>query len=139
MYDRIVKLIGDENFKIIKNCKILLVGVGGVGSFVYEALIRSGFQNITIIDKDKVDITNLNRQLIADLTTINKEKVIVAKNKALNINKNIHIDALEMFLDENNINILEKDFDYIRENHAEAMRLYDLTVEAATEYLKNPS
>ena len=70
MYDRIINLIGEEQFNKIKNTKILLVGVGGVGSFAYEALIRSGFQNITIIDKDKVEITNLNRQLMAYHTNI---------------------------------------------------------------------
>ena len=54
MYERIIDLIGNEAFNKIKNSKILLVGVGGVGSFAYISLIRSGFQNITIIDKDKV-------------------------------------------------------------------------------------
>ncbi|MBE6156745.1 MAG: tRNA threonylcarbamoyladenosine dehydratase [Firmicutes bacterium] len=113
MYKRIINLIGEESFTKIKNTKILLVGVGGVGGFAYEALIRSGFQNITIIDKDKVEITNLNRQLVATLDTLDKAKVIVAKDKALRINENIKITAIEAFLDENNIKTLEKDFDYI--------------------------
>lgn len=113
MYERIINLIGEENFNKIKNTKILLVGVGGVGSFSYEALIRSGFQNITIIDKDKVEITNLNRQLVADLNTINKSKVSIAKDKARNINENIKIRAIEEFLDKNNINNLDYDYDFI--------------------------
>lgn len=113
MYDRIIKLIGEENFNKIKNSKILLVGVGGVGSFAFEALIRSGFQDITIIDKDKVELTNLNRQLVATLETIDKAKVDIALNKATNINENIKIKAIEAFLDKNNINVLDKDFDYI--------------------------
>ena len=113
MYDRIINLIGIDAFNKIKNAKILLVGVGGVGSFAYEALIRSGFQNITIIDKDKVEITNLNRQLVATLDTINKAKVDIALDKALKINENIKIKAVEEFLDKNNINGLDKDFDYI--------------------------
>ena len=113
MYDRIIKLIGEEDFEKIRNAKILLVGVGGVGSFAYEALIRSGFQNITIIDKDKVEITNLNRQLVATLNTIGMIKVDIAKDKAFNINENIKIKAIEEFLDKNNINTLDKDYDYI--------------------------
>ena len=113
MYDRIINLIGIESFEKIKNTKVLLVGVGGVGSFSYEALIRSGFQNITIIDKDKVEITNLNRQLVATLDTINESKVNIALKKASNINENIKIKAVEEFLDKDNINDLDKDYDYI--------------------------
>ena len=113
MYDRIINLIGEEQFNKIKNTKILLVGVGGVGSFAYEALIRSGFQNITIIDKDKVEITNLNRQLVATLNTINLPKVEIAKDKALNINENIKITAYNEFLSVDNINTLDRNFDYI--------------------------
>lgn len=113
MYDRIINLIGEDNFNKIKNTKVLLVGVGGVGSFVYESLIRSGFQNITIIDKDVVEITNLNRQLVANLKTINTSKVDVAVNIANNINENINIRALNMFLGKDNMNILDNDYDFI--------------------------
>lgn len=113
MYDRIINLIGEDVFNKIRNTKILLVGVGGVGSFAYEALIRSGFQNITIIDKDVVEITNLNRQLVATIDTINTPKVEIALNKAKNINENIKIKAINEFLNENNINTLDKDFDFI--------------------------
>lgn len=113
MYDRIIKLIGEENLNKIMSTKILLVGVGGVGSFAFETLIRSGFQNITIIDKDIVEESNINRQLVANLTTIGIPKVDVALNNAKNINKNIKIKAYNEFLDENNINTLDKDFDYI--------------------------
>ena len=113
MYERIINLIGEDNFDKIKNSKILLVGVGGVGGFAFEALIRSGFQNITIIDKDIIEITNLNRQLIANLKTIDKIKVDIAKDKALNINENIKIKPIYEYLDKNNINILDNDYDFI--------------------------
>lgn len=113
MYDRIIKLIGEENLKKIKDTKILLVGVGGVGSFAFEALIRSGFQNITIIDKDVVEESNINRQLVANLNTIGISKVKVALDKAKEINKNIKIKAIDEFLSKDNINNLDKDFDYI--------------------------
>lgn len=113
MYEKIINLIGEDNFKKIKNTKILLIGVGGVGSFAFEALIRSGFQNITIIDKDIVEESNINRQLVANLNTIGKKKVEVAKNNAENINENIKITAINKFLDKDNINELDHDFDYI--------------------------
>lgn len=113
MYERIIKLIGEENFEKIKNTKILLVGVGGVGGFAFETLIRSGFQDITIIDKDIVELSNLNRQLVANLNTIGKSKVDVAKNMAKSINENIKITAINEFLSKDNINSLDNDYDFI--------------------------
>ena len=113
MYDRIINLIGEENFNKIKNTKVLLVGVGGVGSFAFECLIRSGFQNITIIDKDVVEESNINRQLIANLNTIGMKKVDIAYNNASNINKNIKIKVINAFLNIDNINTLDNDFDFI--------------------------
>lgn len=113
MYERIIKLIGEENFEKIKNTKILLVGVGGVGGFAFETLIRSGFQDITIIDKDIVELSNLNRQLVANLNTIGMSKVEVAKNMAKSINENIKITALNEFLTKDNINTLDNDYDFI--------------------------
>lgn len=113
MYERIIKLIGEENLNKIKNTKVLLVGVGGVGGFAFETLIRSGFQDITIIDKDIVEESNLNRQLVANLNTIGASKVDVALNTAKNINKNIKIRAINVFLTKDNINELDKDFAFI--------------------------
>lgn len=113
MYDRIINLIGEDNFNKIKNTKVLLVGVGGVGSFAFECLIRSGFQDITIIDKDIVEESNINRQLVANLSTIGMPKVDVAYNNTININKNIKIKAINAFLSKDNINTLENDYDFI--------------------------
>ena len=113
MYERIINLIGMDNFKKINNCKVLLVGCGGVGSFAFTALIRSGFLNITVIDKDQVELSNLNRQLVASLDTIGKSKVEIALNMAKNLNKDIKIKAINTYLSSDNINILDKDYDYI--------------------------
>lgn len=113
MFERIINLIDKSNFQKIQNSKILLVGIGGVGGFVLEGLVRSGFQNITIIDGDIIEKSNINRQLVANLTTLNQPKVTIAKNNMQLINKSCQINALNTFLDEYNINSLETDFDYI--------------------------
>ncbi len=113
-YSRIVSLIGKNKFNILKNKKIIIVGIGGVGGYVFETLIRSGINNIDIIDPDKIDITNLNRQLIANLNNIDKYKADEAKIRALSINPNVNINVYKIFLDKNNIErILNNKYDYI--------------------------
>ncbi len=113
MFEKIIILIGEDNLNRIKNTKILLVGVGGVGGFVLEALVRSGFEDITIIDGDKVELSNLNRQLISNIKNINHSKVEVAKAKMLDINKKVNIKVIGEFLTKDNINTLDNDFDFI--------------------------
>lgn len=114
MFDRLIKLIGEENFNKIQTKKILLIGVGGVGSFALESLVRNGFNNITVVDFDKVDITNLNRQLITNSTNIGKSKVIEAILRAKEINPSISIDGVEKRLTTDNISqILDMNYDYI--------------------------
>lgn len=114
MFERTLQIIDKNVFNTVQTKKILLVGVGGVGGFALEALVRLGFTNITIIDHDAIDETNLNRQIITNKENIGKLKVQVAKEKYLNINPNINIKALDIFLDINNIDTIFKDeFDYI--------------------------
>ena len=113
MNEKTINLIGKEAYTKIQNTKILLVGVGGVGGFVFEALIRTGFQDITIIDGDIIEPSNINRQLVATIPNIGNSKVKVAEQKALEINKNAKIKAIQMFLGENNINVLDNDYDFI--------------------------
>ena len=86
MFDRLISLIGEDNFNKIQKKSILVLGCGGVGGYVIEGLIRSGITNITVIDYDVIDETNLNRQIIALHSTIGQEKVEVIKKRALNIN-----------------------------------------------------
>ncbi|MBO4601301.1 MAG: ThiF family adenylyltransferase [Bacilli bacterium] len=115
MYDRILKIISKEAFDKIQKLNILIVGVGGVGGYALEALVRSGVLNITIIDKDKIDESNLNRQIISLNCNINKSKVEEAKNRALNINNNANINAIEIFLTKENLNdtLNGNKYDYI--------------------------
>ena len=114
MFDRFIKIIDEEKFNKIKNLNILIIGIGGVGSYTLEALVRSGVENITIVDGDIVEKTNLNRQLIALNSTISQEKVAVAKERCLDINPNIKINTIKQFIDKNNIDeLFENNYDYI--------------------------
>ena len=83
IFTRTEILIGTEKLNKIKNAKVIVYGVGGVGSFVVEALARAGVGHIIIIDYDKVAISNINRQIIATNETIGKYKVEVAKERIL--------------------------------------------------------
>lgn len=112
--NRLELLIGKENLEKIKNLKILIVGLGGVGGYTFETLVRSGIENITIVDFDKVDETNLNRQILTNSSNIGKYKTDVALERALLINKNIKITKLNIFLNEDNIDELDiSQYDYI--------------------------
>lgn len=96
-------LIGDEAINRLAASRVLLFGVGGVGSYVFEALVRAGVGQLTIVDADKVEPTNLNRQLIADTTTLGMYKVDAAAERAVRINPEIIIDRRAVFADEGNI------------------------------------
>lgn len=114
MFERLIALIGEDKLKEIKEKKILLIGVGGVGSYALEALIRNGFSKITIVDYDKIDISNLNRQIITNFKNIGEYKVNEAKKRALLINPDAEIEIFNQRLDkENLLAILDNDFDYI--------------------------
>ncbi len=114
MFERLINLIGEDVYKEIKSKRILLIGVGGVGSYALESLVRNGFTNITIVDYDKIDITNLNRQLITNSTNIGHSKVIEAILRAKLINPDIEVDGIEKKLTESNIKeILDLDYGFI--------------------------
>ena len=106
MKERLINLFGLENLEKIKNTNILLVGIGGVGSFCFEELLRCGVENITIIDFDVYEESNLNRQLYATLDTIGKKKIESAYERGKSINKNAKITILDTFLN------LDSDFDF---------------------------
>ena len=82
-------LIGNNKMEKLKNSHVVVFGLGGVGSYVVEGLARAGIGNISIIDKDIVDITNINRQIIADTKTVGKAKVDVQGERILRINPNV--------------------------------------------------
>ena len=114
MFDRLLKLISNEDLEKLKNTNVLLVGVGGVGGYTLEALVRAGIGNITIVDADVVEESNLNRQIISLHSTIGMPKVDVAASRALDINPNLNINKINEFITKDNINILfNTKYDYI--------------------------
>ena len=113
-FDRFTTLIGDDKFYLLKNKKVLIVGLGGVGGYVVESLARSGIGSMTLVDFDVVDVTNINRQIIALHSTIGKKKTELFKERILDINPNCNVYIYDLFLNkENYIEILDKEYDYI--------------------------
>ncbi|MDM5452681.1 tRNA threonylcarbamoyladenosine dehydratase [Peribacillus simplex] len=92
--------IGKEGIDILKNTTVAILGVGGVGSFSAEALARTGVGRIILVDKDDVDITNVNRQIHALLSTVGQPKAELMKNRIQDINPDCEVIALKMFYTE---------------------------------------
>ena len=92
-FSRTELLIGKEGLEKLKNAKIAVFGVGGVGSFVIEGLARAGVGNFVIIDDDKICLTNINRQIIATRKTVGKFKVDVMKERILDINPDANVET----------------------------------------------
>lgn len=112
MFDRLELLIGDK-INLIKRKNVLVIGLGGVGGEATLSLGRSGIENITILDFDTIDITNINRQALAFNSTIGMKKVDVCEKKLLDINPNIKIKKLDIKLDTKNIHDIIVDYDYV--------------------------
>lgn len=114
MFDRVISLVGNDNFNKLRKTTVLVVGLGGVGGYATESLIRSGIGRIIIIDYDKIDKSNLNRQIITNRDNIGKSKVSEMKKRILSINPECEVIVEELFLDDDNINILDNyKIDYI--------------------------
>lgn len=112
--ERLESLVGLDVLKKIKNLNILIVGIGGVGGYTLESLVRCGIENITIIDYDRVDSSNLNRQIISNLNNIGQLKVDVARKRYTNINDKLNLKTMSIFLDKDNIDSINIcQFDYV--------------------------
>ncbi len=92
--------IGTEGIDLLKNTTVAILGVGGVGSFAAEACARSGVGRIILVDKDNVDITNINRQLVAYMSTIGRSKSAVMKERIADINPDCEVTDMHMFYTE---------------------------------------
>ena len=107
-------IVGDEGIDKLEKSNVIVFGVGGVGSFATEALVRAGIGNITIVDFDDVDVTNINRQLPALHSTVGKLKVDVMKERLLDINPDLNIRAVaKKYNKETTDEILIEDYDYV--------------------------
>ena len=114
MLERVNILYSNDELEPFVNSNILLVGVGGVGGACFEALVRMGLKNITVVDGDVFQNSNLNRQLLANRDNIGHSKVKEAVLRAKSINPDIFVKDLEMFLDSSNLKDLEiTKFDYV--------------------------
>ena len=112
-FSRTELLIGQEGIEKLKDAKVAVFGIGGVGSFVVEGLARAGIGNFILIDDDKICLTNLNRQIIATRKTIGKYKVEVAKERILEINPNANVEIYQEFFMPESKELLDKDVSYI--------------------------
>ena len=112
-FSRTELLIGKEAIDILQNSKVAVFGIGGVGSFVVEGLVRAGVGNFILVDDDKVCLTNLNRQIFATRKTIGKYKVEVAKERILEINPNAKVEIHQEFFMPDSKEILDDTVDYI--------------------------
>ena len=113
-FSRTELLIKKEGMDILKNKKIIIFGIGGVGGYVCEALARSGISHFTLVDNDNVSITNINRQIIATMDTIGRSKVDVMAERILSINPDCIIEKRNCFyLPENTKSFDFSLYDYI--------------------------
>ena len=95
MFTRTIQLIGEDGFRALQNARVILFGVGGVGGWCAEALLRTGIGHLTIVDFDKVDTTNLNRQVVATHENIGQSKVFEMQKRLLSIAPQADIQAIE--------------------------------------------
>ena len=114
MFERLITLIGEDNVNKLKKANVLIVGLGGVGGYALETLVRSGIYNLTIVDGDIVELSNLNRQIISKRDVIGKPKALVAQARTLEINSDVNLKVINQFISKDNFSLLNIDsFDYV--------------------------
>ena len=112
--NRLELLIGSENIDKIKKLNILVLGLGGVGGYAVESLIRCGVEHITLVDGDMIKSSNLNRQIISTSRNINRYKTREFKKRIKSINRNAVVNIVNTFINEKNMYLLfMEDYDYI--------------------------
>lgn len=112
-FSRTELLIGKTGIERLQNAKVAIFGIGGVGSYVVEALVRAGIEKFILVDKDKVDLTNLNRQIIATRRTIGMAKVEACKERILEINPEAKVEIYQEFFMPDSKGILDNTINYV--------------------------
>lgn len=112
-FSRTELVIGSESLDKLNKSKVAIFGIGGVGSYVVEGLARAGVGSFVLVDRDDVDVTNINRQIIATHETLGRSKVEVAKERILAINPNAKVQIYKQFFMPDSPDILDEDIDYI--------------------------
>lgn len=111
---RLESLIGNENIEKIKNLKVLILGLGGVGGYVVESITRCGVENITLVDSDIINPSNINRQIISNSKNMKKYKTKEWKKRIKLINNDAKVNLINKYITEDNIEVLFGDhYDYI--------------------------
>lgn len=114
LFKRSELLLGNETMELFAQKKVIIFGVGGVGSWCAESLIRSGIRQLTIVDSDRVCITNINRQLMATTKTVGQVKVVALRERLLTINPKAEITALQKIFTQDTADDFDLDsYDYI--------------------------
>lgn len=130
-FSRTELLIGKQNLEKLKNSKVAVFGIGGVGTFAVEGLARAGVGHLVLVDDDLICLTNINRQIHATRKTIGRAKVEVMKERILEINPKAEVEAIKSFyLPENSHEIIRNDFDYIVDAVDTVTAKIDLVVQA---------
>ena len=113
--ERTELLLGEEKLEVLKNANVLVVGVGGVGAYAAEMIVRSGVGRMTIADADKVSETNINRQLVALHSTVGREKCDILADRLKDINPELQLTVVNRFIkDDETDALLDSDkFDYV--------------------------
>ena len=107
-------LIGKDNIQKLANSKVIVYGIGGVGSFVVEGLVRAGVENIILVDNDVISPSNLNRQIHATITNIGKLKVDCMKDRILSINPNVNVEKyIPQDIEEGEETLIDNTIDYV--------------------------
>ena len=106
-------LLGSAAIDRLKTAKVMIFGIGGVGSYAAESLVRCGIGNFVVVDGDTVCVTNINRQIIALPSTVGLVKAEVARDRMLSINPNAHVTAINAFVETDNISQILEPVDYV--------------------------
>ena len=114
IFGRTELLLGEDVMQALSRMKVIIFGVGGVGSWCAEGLVRSGIKHLTIVDSDRVSITNVNRQLMATVKTVGQVKVEALKMRLLEINPDAEIEAVQAIYCEETADSFDLDsYDYV--------------------------